>query len=553
MTTSDIEGTGRRWRIWPWRNLASPEAALPALAPYHSLKPHTLRRVFGFIALMLFCFVYGFFFSVLAPYYFAFLILPILFVMFLTIWALPDANWAPTQQLTWFFYAFFIVLICWPNYIAIALPGLPWITLIRLTSFPMTLFLLISYSISPQFRADLSRSLRTVPAIPTLLCIFIVIQTISIGESKNISSSIQKFIVAQTTWTATFFAAAYLFLRPGQIKRWALILWAMAILVSIIGIWEFRIGRLPWAGHIPSFLKIDDAAVQGILAAHMRSYTNLYRAEATFSTPLGLAEYLALTLPFAYHFCAPRWPIKLRLAAFASIPLILYADFLTNSKLGMVGALAASSFYLLMATFRYWRRNKSSLMAASVFFFYPASIGLVALLMAASHRFHILIMGDGSHAASTQARIEQMHVGLAKVLHWPFGYGIGQAAITISAVGDFVTIDSYFLSVLVEYGILGFIVYYGIFAIAIYEGSRRYLADTTANEDQSFLLPITASFVAFLVAKFVFSQQDNHPVVFMMLGALLGLIAARRTLTQSRRGPHRGNVVRKLQSPMPVR
>jgi O-antigen ligase len=202
-----------------------------------------------------------------------------------------------------------------------------------------------------------------------------------------------------------------------------------------------------------------------------------------------------------------------------------------------------------MATFRYWQRNKSSLMAASVFFFYPASIGLVGLLMAASHRFHILIMGDGSHAASTQARIEQMHIGLEKFLHWPFGYGIGQAAVTISNAGDFVTIDSYFLSVLVEYGILGFIAYYGIFAIAIYEGTRRYLLDTTANEDQSFLLPITASFVAFMVAKFVFSQQDNHPVVYMMLGALIGLIAARRTLIQSNRVPDLGNTARELHSP----
>jgi hypothetical protein len=477
------------------------------------------------------------------PYYFAFLAMPVIFVMLLAIWALPDVSWAPTRQLTWLFYAFFIGLICWPNYLAISLPGLPWITLIRLTSFPMTLLLLICYSISPQFRADTGRSLRTASAIPTLLCIFILIQLVSIGESKNISASVQKFIVAQTTWTATFFASAYLFSRPGQIKRWALMLWAMAIFVSIIAIWEYRLGRLPWAGHIPSFLRIDDEAVQWILAIHMRAYTNLYRAEATFSTPLGLAEYLALTLPFALHFCTPRWPMKLRIAACASIPLIVYADFLSGSKLGMIGALGASSVYLFMAAFRHWQRNKASLIAAATFFFYPAAIGAVGLMMAASHRFYIMIMGDASHTASTQARIEQVHVGMAKLLHWPFGYGIGQAAVTISNASDFITIDSYFLSVAIEYGVLGFIAYYGIFAIAIYESSRRYLMDTTANEDQSFLLPITASFIAFIIAKSVFSQQDNHPVIFMMLGALLGLIAARRNLGQSHRGPDRHNIV----------
>jgi O-antigen ligase len=164
-------------------------------------------------------------------------------------------------------------------------------------------------------------------------------------------------------------------------------------------------------------------------------------------------------------------------------------------------------------------------------------------MMAASHSFYITIMGDASHTASTQARIEQIHVGIAKFLQWPFGYGIGQAAITISNASDYVTIDSYFLSVLIEYGILGFIAYYGVFAIAMYEGSRRYLTDTTGSEDQSFLLPITASFIAFMVAKSVFSQQDNHPVVFMMLGALLGLIAARRSPVQSYRVPGRYNIV----------
>ncbi len=484
---------------------------------------------------MLFCLIYGFFFSLLVPNYFAFFGIPVAFVGLLTIWALPDANWAPTQSLNWFFFAFFIVLISWPNYLAISLPGLPWITLIRLTSFPMTILLLVSYSMSPQFRADLGRSLRAVSAIPILLGIFVVIQLVSIGLSKSTSASIQKFVVAQTTWTAAFFVGAYLFLRPGQIKRWASILWAMAVFVSLIAIWEHRLGRLPWAGHIPSFLKINDEAVNFILSVHMRAYTNLYRAEATFTTPLGLAEYLALTLPFVLHFCTPRWPGKVRLAACLSVPLILYADFITGSKLGTIGALGASSVYFLMFTFKYWRRNKSSLLAASGFFGYPFVIGLVGLMMVASHRFKIMILGDASHTASTQARVEQVHVGMAKFFQWPFGYGIGQAAVTISNANDFTTIDSYFLSILIEYGLLGFIAYYSIFAIAIYEGSRRYLTDTTNNEDQSFLLPISASFVAFIIAKSVFSQQDNHPVVFMMLGALVALIASRRSMIKSRK------------------
>ena len=68
-------------------------------------------------------------------------LLPLAALGLLVIWTLPEVRWAPTRTLRWAFYASFIGLICWPNYLAISLPGLPWITVIRLTT-PATLTLL---------------------------------------------------------------------------------------------------------------------------------------------------------------------------------------------------------------------------------------------------------------------------------------------------------------------------------------------------------------------------------------------------------------------------
>ena len=118
-----------------------------------------------------------------------------------------------------------------------------------------------------------------------------------------------------------FFAGAYVFLRPGRVKRWAMVMWALAIFVSLIAIWEFRIGHLPWVGHIPSFLKINDESVARALAGSERAGVGRYRAQATFGTPLGLAEYLAITLPFVLHFTTRRFSGGVRLAAAISIPI----------------------------------------------------------------------------------------------------------------------------------------------------------------------------------------------------------------------------------------
>jgi hypothetical protein len=530
MTTGDIEQTEWRWRLWPRKKLVS-SALLPALSQYHSLGYSKVRRFFGLTVLMMLCFVYGFFFSVLAPNFFAFLVLPIVVLSLLVIWALPDVNWAPTSLLEWLFYAFFIVLIVWPNYMAISLPGLPWITLVRATAFPMLLILLICVSISSDFRLKMGHSLRAVSAIPILLCIFVVIQIVSIGLSKDVAGSIQKFIAAQTTWTAIFFASAYIFFHSGQIKRWAAVLCGMAVFVSVIAIWEAALQHVPWRDHIPSFLQINDDAVAAILAGSTRSFTNRYRAQATFGTSLGLAEYLTLSVPFVMHFATNRFSGYARIMALLSLPLILFACYRTDAKLGMIGSLLAILIFTFITSFKSWRINKSGLLATLVLSFYPIGVASVAAALLASHRLQILIFGnDGTHVASTAARVEQYTLGFQKFLEWPFGYGIGMGADTLGfrTPNGLLTIDSYYLSILLEYGIAGFVVYYGIFFIAIYEGGRRSLFSLKENEDTAFLLPLSISLFDFVVIKSVFSQQDNHAIAFMMLGAIVGLCAMQK-------------------------
>lgn len=97
-----------------------------------------------------------------------------------------------------------------------------------------------------------------------------------------------------------------------------------------------------------------------------------------------------------------------------------------------------------------------------------------------------------------------------------------------------ITIDTYYLSVALEYGVLGFIVFYGMLAIAIYEASRRALFSDLENDTRSFLLPIAVSLVTFVIIKSVFSQQDNHPVIFMMLGALVAIVGSSRRISINR-------------------
>jgi hypothetical protein len=488
-------------------------------------------RALSLAALLSFSFVYGFAFALFAPAMLPLLLSPIIVLALFVIWALPDTFAPPLRSMRAAFWFFFVALIIWPNYLAIAIPGLPWITVLRVASFLLNAFLLICLSVSTKFRTEMMLSIKSVYAVPVLLILFVIIQSYSIFLSHDISASVQKYLVAQTTWTAVFFASAYIFRRPGSIKQWSRILWGMALVVSVLAIWEHKIGHPPWAGHIPQFLKISDESVERTLAGGSRAGTGRYRAEATFSTALGLAEYIAIVVPFLLHFCFHSSSKTTRFAAAASLPLVIYACFLTDAKLGMVGCFLAILLYVLIWAIQERRKAESHFIPSLVLYSYPVFAMLAVGAMLSIHRFKILILGDASHINSTTARLEQYSLGAKKFLAWPFGYGIGQGAATLDYVneGGLVTIDTYYLLVLLEYGLLGFIVYYGMFVVAIYEAGKRGLRSHRNESDRAFLVPVALSLFVFLIIKSVFAQQDSHPLVFMMLGAIMAISSQRRS------------------------
>src|SRR3546814_8761143 len=84
-------------------------------------------------------------------------------------------------------------------------------------------------------------------------------------------------------------------------------------------------------------LKIQDPVVQRVLEGSARAATGIHRIQATYTTSLGFAEFLALMTPFALHLvtCARRFWV--RMAAACYLPVLFWAILLTDSRLGVVG------------------------------------------------------------------------------------------------------------------------------------------------------------------------------------------------------------------------
>lgn len=143
-----------------------------------------------------------------AQNYIMLMMVPIALLCGLIIWALPETKNPPLRLIDILLVAFLVALMGWPDYLALSLPGLPWITAIRLTMVPLALILLTCLSVSRSFREQLVSIINTTPLTWKFLVIFSAICGLSIAYSINPSASISRFVVSQFTWTLIFFSAA---------------------------------------------------------------------------------------------------------------------------------------------------------------------------------------------------------------------------------------------------------------------------------------------------------------------------------------------------------
>jgi hypothetical protein len=475
--------------------------------------------------LLVSCLVYGYYFAVLAPTIVLPFTVPAVLLGALLIWALPAGDYAPTKTLGGLYWAFFAALVLWPDYLAIALPGLPWLTLLRLTGGPLAAVLLICISVSAPFRKEMMTCLNDAPFIWKSVLVYVAIVIVTLPFSGDIFWTLNKFVVFLINQIAIFFVSCFVFTRVKRVEVWAYAFLGMCIILCGIGLWENRIGMVPWAGHIPSFLKIEDPSVTRILAGGARAATGIHRVQAVATTSLGLAEVLGLCAPFALHLALGRYPLVPRLIALLCLPLFIEMIILTDARLGMVACLVSGSLYLLLRAVVRWRESHRSIFGPAIVLTYPAIFCALVASTFLIGRLRARVWGDGSQAASTNARKTQWAMGVPKIVSHPWGHGYGTAGKVLGWTnqGGHGSIDSYWLNLLLDTGLLGFVAYLAIFLGSAWVGARAVIT-TPGSRENRLIMPIAVSCVAFVIVKGVLSQDANHPLMFMMLGALVALI-----------------------------
>ena len=467
-------------------------------------------------------FLYSFFILLLPTFLLIPFLIPLMLLFGAVIWALPVSEREPFRITGALFWGYLITLVLWPNYLAIYIPGLPWVTMPRLFCTPLILILLIDGSTSAPFRRTMLAMIRSAPAITYLVVAFAIIQLVSIGFSDAVFITINRVINNQLTWTAIYFVALWEFRKVENIERlmWLYILCVFAL--TLMAALEAQLGHVFWQTSVPGFLHPPDPLVDEILAGSYR-LTGQYRVQGTQTTPLSLAELVAVTIPFLVYF-ADKYR-KASVIAFLVLvdALIIYTLFQADARLGFGSILVGHLLGLAYIGVKIWRERPGSLWGPTISLSFPALAIVAGLAVVFVARVRVHVLGGGQHQGSNDDRKEQIALGLHKIWESPlFGFGAdrGGPKVGFYSPGGQLTIDSYYLSILMDYGFLGFFVFYGLFVWTIYKPTKSAFApDPYGSLNVAFAIFL----FEFLIIKAVLSQAANHSLLFLAFAAVVAL------------------------------
>ncbi len=441
------------------------------------------------------------------------------------LWAMPDFNNPPLASLDAFFFLYIFSTLLWPEYIAIQLPGL-WISPPHLTQYIFTALSLYCLFTSRLFRHYIYESFDFDKTIKNLIFCFTILIILSVPISIQPAGSFSILIKSLMAWFLPLVFSTYYFRKTIKIEKIFKYLIYTAVILSIIGILEFRKQHILWMGWLPAKMFADPVMMNKIFSVKIRD--GIYRAQSTFSVSLTFAEYLGITMPIILYFIIDGRNRFLRIFSTIAYFIVSIGVYVSGSRLGVIALISAHGLYVLLWSLRRVRQKRDYLVNSAVLTIYPLAVLMFLIALAVSPRLQSSILGGhGQSQFSNEGRATQWRMSKGKILRRPVGgYGLGQSgnALGFRNPDGTLTIDSYFLTLLMDLGAPGLIFFLAMFLFTIFEAIKVYVYNK--SHEARLAAPLAACLAVFLVIKSVLSQTDNHPVVFMLLGMTLALTTA---------------------------
>lgn len=469
--------------------------------------------------------VYGLMTAIMPLELLSTMLVPILLLFLLCLWLLPDVGGLYDERFEVHMWWYLGLFMAWPGYVALALPGLPWISPIRVAVGLLVITFLFNLATSSHARNEVWKSMDAVPVLNRLFWVFWLLTTVTLVMSPNLNASMTKYLNNQIFWTLMFPVAALVGRREGMIQRAATILVLTAILVACVGINEYRLQKVIWIDWLPQWLRADELIIGQLMELNARAGTDIYRVRGPQMASLYFAENLSMVFPLVVHYACRAPGLFRTLLMMLAVGAMMVAMYLTGARSGVIGIVLTLVIYIFLAALRKRQQSPVSIGATATLLAYPVFVGVVAAIVLLWKRARTAVLGGGQHKPSTVAREQQWDRGWDLIAQNPFGYGLDRSAevLNFRNAGGKLTIDSYYLSVMLDFGIIALPVFVMLFSLPMWFAISSL--KRTRTEELQLIVPLAIGLFNFVIIKSVLSSTSNFPLAFAMMGFLVALVA----------------------------
>jgi len=376
----------------------------------------------------------------------------------------------------------------------------------------------------PAAGRQLWRAVSVRPVMFSLLISWILWRALSSAIGPNPGFSLT-YLAREVVYLLPLLPLAILLTQQPDGRRLALscILLATAI-VTVVALAEMITGQ-----SIIRLLSLrfsgDSQRLALIAESNLGRGSSGIRIQSVFNHPIVFAQFLAWAAPFLLFAAMGRTRMWMRLTALgclAALPIMIFA---TDARSGLIALAAALTTYGAIGLVR--RVGLFSLQSAAATFLAIALV--LGTFSAGQGTVGGLIQGRNAvEVSSTQSRSAMFERGLREVSASPivgFGDGMSPQYAGLRSRSDFLTIDSAFLSSLLDSGWVGLLLNLSVFTLALVSATRAALQPTASGFDAA----VAASLVGVMTVFAVLSIKDNLTLIYISVGLTsVALLRARR-------------------------
>lgn len=403
--------------------------------------------------------------------------------------------------------------VLWPRYLFVhkfGLPGVNPLTLMTMFFFGLCVCQLVFSSRVSMRVGGVFRQGAVVSALAVIWLGWRVLAS-ALGE-EGLYSSVE--LLKELVYVGSFFLfGLYLASFPSGPHAVVRTFVFCGFVVALIAIYEALAQHNPFVG----FIQITDnsssaMALASIAADKVRG--GEFRVQSTFDHPIVFAQFVAALIPLCFFVVRYDKGVFWRLVGLLAVPLAAVAIIKSGSRSGFVSLAVALTvtgavWWLRTLVHGRWMKAVAIVVLPALLFGLATAMFVVSELAAGRTRVE---------SGSSNVRLKMLSDGVAALWEspiWGFGHGMALSKAGVVNPSGIATIDSYWLSVAVDYGYIGLLLLVALIVAFSWKG--LVFAVRSGGKEGAFVGACVSSVLALFATFAAVSIYQNMTMLWLLI------------------------------------